>query len=67
MWRKFQLTELGTRVPLIVSVPWLTASHGQRSAAIVELVDGNRSRPLCAFFRRSLKEAVAQSCRRCQS
>ena len=51
MWRKFQLTELGTRVPLIVSVPWLTASHGQRSAAIVELVDGKCSRSLCAFFR----------------
>jgi iduronate 2-sulfatase len=39
MWRKFQLTELGTRVPLIVSVPWLPQSHGQRSAVITELVD----------------------------
>ena len=39
MWRKFQLTELGTRVPLIVSVPWLPQSHGTRTAVIVELVD----------------------------
>lgn len=39
MWRKFQLTELGTRVPLIVSVPWLEQSHGKRSSVIVELVD----------------------------
>ena len=39
MWRKFQLTELGTRVPLIVSVPWLPQSHGKRSSVITELVD----------------------------
>lgn len=39
MWRKFQLTELGTRAPLIISVPWLVQSHGKRSAVITELVD----------------------------
>ena len=31
--------ELGTRVPLIISAPWLTASKGQRSMALAEAVD----------------------------
>ena len=39
MWRKFQLTELGTRVPMLVSVPWLPASFGRHSTVIAELVD----------------------------
>ena len=38
-WRKFHLSELGTRVPLLVSVPWLPRAHGRRTAALVELVD----------------------------
>ena len=39
MWEKRTLWELGTRVPMIMRVPWLPASHGQRSRALVELVD----------------------------
>ena len=38
-WRKFSLTELGVRVPLLVAVPWLPSGHGRRAAALVELVD----------------------------
>jgi iduronate 2-sulfatase len=32
-------TELGTRVPLIVKVPWLPHIAGTRTSALVELVD----------------------------
>ena len=39
MWEKRTVWELGTRVPFIVHVPWLTQSHGKRSAAPVELID----------------------------
>ena len=31
--------ELAARVPLMVHVPWLPTSHGQRVDTIVELVD----------------------------
>lgn len=39
MWEKRTNWELGTRVPLIMRVPWLTASVEKRSRALVELVD----------------------------
>ena len=39
MWEKRTVWELGTRVPLILHVPWLPHSHGARAAAPVELVD----------------------------
>jgi len=39
MWEKRTNWELGTRVPLIMRVPWLPQSVGQRSRALVELVD----------------------------
>jgi arylsulfatase A-like enzyme len=44
-WRKFTNFELGTRVPLIISAPWLAPASAvaeaapRRSDAIVELVD----------------------------
>ena len=38
-WLKFSLTELGTRVPLIIKAPHFPHSVGRRSAALVELVD----------------------------
>lgn len=38
-WRKFTNFELGTRVPLVMRVPWLPQSHGKRTAALAELVD----------------------------
>ena len=38
-WRKFSLTELGTKVPLLIAAPWLPHTHGQHTDAIVELVD----------------------------
>jgi len=38
-WEKFTLFEHGTRVPLIVSAPWIEGSAGQRVDAIAELVD----------------------------
>ena len=31
MFRKFGDTELTTRVPLVIAVPWLQATHGQRT------------------------------------
>ena len=37
-WRKFTNFELGTRVPLIISAPWIV-NQPQRSDALVELVD----------------------------
>ena len=37
-WKKFSLTELGTRVPLIIRAPWLPDSVGKRTSALVELV-----------------------------
>ena len=40
MWEKRTNWELGTRVPLIMRVPWLAATAaGKRSRALVELVD----------------------------
>lgn len=38
-WRKNTNFELGTRVPLVVHVPWLPASAGKRTSALTELVD----------------------------
>lgn len=38
-FRKFSLSELGTRVPLIISVPWLPHLHGTTTTAFAELVD----------------------------
>ena len=38
-WSKKTNTELATRVPMIVRVPWKTASHGARSEVRAELVD----------------------------
>ena len=39
MWEKRSNWELGTRVPLIMRVPWMPSSVGKRSRALVELVD----------------------------
>ena len=39
MWEKRTNWELGTRVPLIMRVPWMPSSVGKRSRALVELVD----------------------------
>eukprot|EP00756_Hemistasia_phaeocysticola_P024467 Hpha_TRINITY_DN15950_c1_g11::TRINITY_DN15950_c1_g11_i1::g.70714::m.70714/K01136/IDS; iduronate 2-sulfatase len=40
MWEKRTNWELGTRVPLIIRVPWIDgASSGKRTKALVELVD----------------------------
>jgi hypothetical protein len=39
-WRKFHLSELGTRVPMMIAVPWLPKTHGlHASGAMCELVD----------------------------
>jgi membrane-anchored protein YejM (alkaline phosphatase superfamily) len=52
-WHKFTNFELGTRVPLIVRVPWKTASIGKRVNMMVELIDVyptvNRSRMFGLF------------------
>ena len=39
MWSKMSVFDLATRIPLLVSVPWVTQTHGQRSNALVEAVD----------------------------
>ena len=39
MWTKKTCFELGTRVPLIIAAPHITASHGKQTFAIAELVD----------------------------
>jgi iduronate 2-sulfatase len=39
MWEKRTNWELGTRVPLIIRVPWIKASVGKRTKAFAELVD----------------------------
>ena len=39
MWEKRTVWEFGTRVPFLIHVPWLTASHGERTKALVELID----------------------------
>jgi arylsulfatase A-like enzyme len=38
-WSKMQNTELATRTPLIIKVPWKTHSLGKRTRVNVELVD----------------------------
>lgn len=38
-WEKRTNWELGTRVPLIMRVPWMPSSVGKRTKALVELVD----------------------------
>ncbi len=38
-WQKLSLFEDSTRVPLIISVPWMTKTHGHRCRSIVELID----------------------------
>jgi len=39
MWCKQTLFETNAQIPLLVFVPWLPQSHGQRAAALVEAVD----------------------------
>eukprot|EP00937_MAST-01D_sp_MAST-1D-sp2_P006999 g6999.t1 len=39
MWKKYSLFECALRVPLVVRAPWLPASVGARTRALVELVD----------------------------
>jgi len=39
LWTKKTNFELGTRVPLIIAAPHLTASHGKRTSQMAELVD----------------------------
>ena len=39
MWAKMTDTELATRMPLIIRVPWKAASRGKRTKNVVELVD----------------------------
>ena len=39
MWCKQTLFETNAQIPLLVFVPWLPQSHGQRVAALVEAVD----------------------------
>ena len=39
MWEKRTLWELSTRVPFVVRAPWIAASVGASSRALVELVD----------------------------
>jgi hypothetical protein len=38
-WQKFSNFEHGTRVPLIMRVPWLPQSAGTRSSVLAELID----------------------------
>ena len=39
LWTKKTVFELGTRVPLIIAAPHITASHGQKTLHLAELVD----------------------------
>jgi hypothetical protein len=39
LWTKKTVFELGTRVPLIIAAPHLTASHGKHTLHLAELVD----------------------------
>lgn len=39
LWTKKTVFELGTRVPLIIAAPHLTASHGKQTLHLAELVD----------------------------
>ncbi|MHC5068163.1 MAG: sulfatase [Planctomycetota bacterium] len=38
-WQKQHLFEESTRVPFLLSVPWLSASHGQANHGLSELID----------------------------
>ena len=38
-WRKMTVFELGTRVPLLIHVPWLPQSANRRSSELVEMID----------------------------
>eukprot|EP00039_Didymoeca_costata_P029970 m.27309 g.27309 ORF g.27309 m.27309 type:complete len:560 (-) comp7884_c0_seq1:85-1764(-) len=38
-WKKFAITEVGTRVPLLIKVPWMSRTAGKHTRALVELVD----------------------------
>eukprot|EP00931_Biecheleriopsis_adriatica_P004102 TRINITY_DN10581_c0_g1_i2.p1 TRINITY_DN10581_c0_g1~~TRINITY_DN10581_c0_g1_i2.p1 ORF type:complete len:751 (+),score=121.10 TRINITY_DN10581_c0_g1_i2:151-2253(+) len=38
-WQKFSNFEHGTRVPLIMRVPWLPQSQGKRTSVLAELID----------------------------
>jgi iduronate 2-sulfatase len=40
---KFTNFELGTRVPLIISCPWKTATMGHKTSVLAELVDVYRT------------------------
>lgn len=42
-WEKFTNFELGTRVPLIIKVPWKLAVRGRKSTVMAELVDMYRT------------------------
>jgi hypothetical protein len=37
--QKRTVWELGTRVPFMIHVPWLTQSHGQHTGGLTELID----------------------------
>jgi arylsulfatase A-like enzyme len=39
MWCKMSVFDVGTRIPLLISVPWLNQTHGQRTDSFAEAVD----------------------------
>lgn len=39
MWCKMSVFDLGTRIPLLMSAPWLKSSHGSKIQAFAEAVD----------------------------
>ena len=57
MWTKKTCFELGTRVPLIIAAPHITASHGKQTFAIAELVDVS-SNSLIWTYRNALYKSV---------
>eukprot|EP00658_Telonema_sp_P-2_P083768 TRINITY_DN915_c0_g1_i3.p1 TRINITY_DN915_c0_g1~~TRINITY_DN915_c0_g1_i3.p1 ORF type:complete len:518 (-),score=77.98 TRINITY_DN915_c0_g1_i3:336-1889(-) len=57
-WSKKTDTELATRVPLLIRVPWAPASHGQRTKAVTELVDLYRTLADLAGFQGMVQPGV---------
>ena len=39
MWCKMSVFDVATRIPLLISAPWMTESHGQKTQAFAEAVD----------------------------
>eukprot|EP00755_Sulcionema_specki_P014821 Sspe_Gene.57722::Locus_31672_Transcript_1_1_Confidence_1.000_Length_1561::g.57722::m.57722/K01136/IDS; iduronate 2-sulfatase len=60
-WSKKTNTEFATHVPMMIHVPWLTQSHGKRTAVKAELVDLYRTLANLTGYQSLVEDSVQGS------